>query len=219
MPPAHVIFDCDGVLVDSEPLSMRIDCEILREAGVPMSEAEAHRRFVGKTFAAMIAEISRDFGAVFPDDVSAAKDRRLLALYQTELKPVSGVIEALQLIGGAPSVASNSPAERVREALRLTALTPFFGNRIVTFEHVKRGKPEPDVFIEAAARAGAAPSACMVIEDSITGVTAASRAGCGVIGFTGTHPDPKHHATALAKAGARFVFHDMAALPGLLRED
>jgi HAD superfamily hydrolase (TIGR01509 family) len=218
MQPAHIIFDCDGVLVDSEPLSMRIDCQILREAGVPMDEAEAHRRFVGKTFAAMIAEVARQYGAVFPEDVSAAKDRRLLALYQSDLRPVAGVAATLQAIGGAPSVASNSPADRVREALRLTALTPYFADRIVTFEHVKRGKPEPDVFIEAARRAAADPSTCLVIEDSITGVTAAARAGCKVLGFTGTHPHADAHGHALAAAGAAAVFGDMLALPALLAE-
>ena len=89
------------------------------------------------------------------------------------------------------SVASNSPCERVEAALRITRLTRFFGNRITTFEHVARGKPEPDVFIEAARRAGYEPEDCIVIEDSVTGVTAAHRAGCRVLGFTGTHPHPE----------------------------
>lgn len=213
--PEHVIFDCDGVLVDSEPLSMRIDCAILRDAGVDMSEAEAHRRFVGKTFAAMINEIATQFEVRFPANISAEKDRRLLELYEVELKPVPGMAAALAAIGGRPSVASNSPADRVRESLRITGLTPFFDNRIVTFEHVKHGKPEPDVFIEAAARAGASPAACIVVEDSITGVTAAFRAGCRVLGFTGTNPHPEMHAKALIAAGASVVFHDMAELPPL----
>jgi HAD superfamily hydrolase (TIGR01509 family) len=216
MRSAHIIFDCDGVLVDSEPLSMRIDCEILAEAGVPMDEAEAHRRFVGKTFAAMIADVSREFGAVFPEGVSTDKDRRLLELFERELRPVTGVEATLREIGGAPSVASNSPAERVREALRMTGLTPFFENRIVTFEHVARGKPEPDIFLEAARRAGVAPAACLVVEDSVTGVTAAHRAGCLVLGFTGTHPHPARHARALIAAGASAAFHDMRELINLV---
>lgn len=217
MRPRHLIFDCDGVLVDSEPLSMAVDVEILREAGVTMSAAEAHRRFVGKTFAAMIAEITREFGAKFPADVSADKDRRLLKIYEKALKPVPGMAAALGEIGGKPSVASNSPAQRVREALRLTGLTPFFEDRIVTFEHVKHGKPEPDVFIEAAARAGAPPSSCIVVEDSITGVTAAFRAGCRVLGFTGTHLHPEHHAKALTAAGAPLTFHEMSRLAAVLQ--
>jgi HAD superfamily hydrolase (TIGR01509 family) len=213
----HIIFDCDGVLVDSEPLSMRIDVEILAENGVVMGEDEAHRRFVGKTFAAMIAEVTREFGASFPPGASSDKDRRLLDLYERELKPVPGIAEALHAIAMAPySVASNSPAQRVAEALRITGLTPHFGSRITTFEHVVNGKPEPDVFIEAARRVSADPAKCLVIEDSVTGVTAAKRAGCPVLGFTGTHSHPGEHAGRLAAAGAGLTFRYMAELPGLV---
>lgn len=215
----HFIFDCDGVLVDSEPLSMRIDVEILAENGVIMSEEEAHRRFVGRTFAAMLDEMAREFGASFPADASSQKDARLLALYERELKAVDGVEAALEaLMPQHFSVASNSPAERVEAALRITHLTRFFGNRITTFEHVARGKPEPDVFIEAARRAGYDPKDCIVVEDSVTGVTAAHRAGCHVLGFTGTHPHPDEQAKKLIDAGARRVFSRMADLPPLVAE-
>lgn len=212
----HIIFDCDGVLVDSEPLSMRIDVEILAENGVVMSEDEAHRRFVGKTFAAMIAEVERDFGASFPADTSAHKDQRLLELYERELKPVAGIEDTLRRIGMDYSVASNSPCRRVVEALRITGLTAFFGNRITTFEHVARAKPEPDVFIEAARRAATAPSRCLAIEDSVTGVAAAARAGCRVLGFTGTYRHRHEHAARLRAAGAGIVFERMTDLPELV---
>ena len=143
----HIIFDCDGVLVDSEPLSMRIDVEILAENGVNISADEAHRRFVGKTFAAMIAEVERAFGVCCAADASARKDQRLLELFARELKPVDGIEQALRRIGmdfGMDySVASNSPCQRVIEALRITGLTPFFGQRITTFEHVPLAKPRP----------------------------------------------------------------------------
>ncbi|MFN4141144.1 HAD family hydrolase [Aestuariivirga sp.] len=216
---AHFIFDCDGVLVDSEPLSMRVDVEILAEHGVVMGEEEAHRRFVGRTFAAMIDEVTRDFGVSFPAGVSAEKDLRLLELYERELKPVDGVEAALEALGKQRfSVASNSPAERVAAALRITGLTRFFGSRITTFEHVPRGKPAPDVFLEAAQRAGYAPEACIVIEDSVTGVTAAHRAGCFVLGFTGTHPHPEEQAEKLLAAGAAKVFARMPELPALVSE-
>ena len=219
MKPAHFIFDCDGVLVDSEPLSMKIDVQILAESGVIMSEAEAHARFVGKTFAAMLDEMSREHGVSFPADASAEKDLRLLRLYERELKVVDGVIAALDALSPQHfSVASNSPFERVEAALRITHLTPYFGNRITTFEHVARGKPEPDVFIEAARRAGYAPEDCIVIEDSVTGVTAAHRARCKVLGFTGTHPHPEEQALRLKEAGAARVFQRMARLPGLVQE-
>ncbi len=214
---AHIIFDCDGVLVDSEPLSMQADAEVLAAHGVIITPEEAHRRFVGKTFAAMIDEISAEFGVTFPTDASAQKDARLLELYEAGLRPVAGVADALQaLMPRALSVASNSPAARVAAALRITGLTDFFGGRIVSFEHVARGKPEPDVFIEAARRAGHAPDACIVIEDSVTGVTAARRAGCLVLGFTGTYPDPEDQARALEAAGAETTFSAMRELPGLI---
>lgn len=216
----HVIFDCDGVLVDSEPLSMRVDVEILAENGIVMSEQEAHARFVGKTFAAMLDEIRRDFGVAFPADASGQKDLRLLKLYETELRAVAGVRAALDALGRQEfSVASNSPLERVEAALRITHLTCFFGNRITTFEHVARGKPEPDVFIEAARRAGYPPRDCIVVEDSVTGVTAAHRAGCKVLGFTGTHPHPQEQARKLLDAGALTAFAEMQLLPGLVAED
>jgi HAD superfamily hydrolase (TIGR01509 family) len=215
----HFIFDSDGVLVDSEPLSMQIDVEILAENGIRMGEDEAHRRFVGKTFAAMIDEMAAEFGVSFPADTSNQKDLRLLELYEKELKAVDGVREALEaLMPQHFSVASNSPCERVEAALRITHLTRFFGNRITTFEHVARGKPEPDVFIEAARRAAYAPADCIVIEDSVTGVTAAHRAGCTVLGFTGTHPHPAEQAGKLLAAGAVAVFGEMRLLPGLVAE-
>ena len=214
----HIIFDCDGVLVDSEPLSMQIDVVILAENGVIMSAEEAHARFVGKTFAAMIDEVESEFGVRFPADASARKDRRLLLLYERELQVVDGVAAALSEIGQQPySVASNSPLERVAAALRITGLTPFFADRITTFEHVARPKPEPDVFIEAARRAGYRPQDCIVIEDSVTGVTAAQAAGCTVLGFAGTHPVRDEHAVKLLAAGARFAFNHMATLPNLVR--
>ena len=215
----HLIFDCDGVLVDSEPLSMKVDVQILAEHGIRMSAEEAHQRFVGRTFAAMLEEMGQEHGVSFPADTSNQKDRRLLELYARELVAVDGVEAALKALEPQHfSVASNSPCERVETALRITHLTQFFGNRITTFEHVARGKPEPDVFIEAARRAGYAPVDCIVVEDSVTGVTAAKRADCFVLGFTGTNPHPDEHAAKLQAAGAHATFRHMAELPPLARK-
>lgn len=217
MPFRHIIFDCDGVLVDSEPLSMRVDIEILAEAGVTMSPAEAHARFVGKTFAAMVEEVSNEFGVTFPPDISAEKDRRLLDLYHRELKPVAGILEALEDISPRElGIASNSPSARVRAALDITGLAPWFHGPLTTFEHVAKGKPAPDIYVEAARRAGTRPGACLVIEDSVTGVMAAARAGCRVLGFTGTHPHPETHGLRLLQAGATLTFRHMSNLPDLV---
>ena len=213
----HIIFDCDGVLVDSEPLSMRVDVELLAEAGVVMSEEEAHARFVGRTFAAMIEDVSREFGVSFPPDTSAEKDRRLIELYRRELKPVEGMVAALQAMGMADlGIASNSPESRVRAALDLTGLAPWFQGPVTTFEHVAQGKPAPDIYIEAARRAGVSPAACLVIEDSVTGVTAAVAAGCRVLGFTGTHPHHETQSLNLLEVGATLIFREMRALPNLV---
>lgn len=219
MPVPHLIFDCDGVLVDSEPLSMKVDVQILAENGITMSEDEAHHRFVGKTFAAMLDEMAREFGVRFPEGASGQKDLRLLELYETDLRAVDGITAALEALGPQQfSVASNSPLERVAAALRISGLSRFFGNRITTFEHVARGKPEPDVFIEAARRAGYAPQDCIVVEDSVTGVTAAHRAGCVVLGFTGTHPHPAEQAGKLLAAGSAAAFAHMDELPALVAQ-
>ncbi len=212
----HIIFDCDGVLIDSEPLSMRVDVELLAEAGVAMSEEEAHRRFVGLTFEAMIETVEHEYAVKFPVGLLAEKDRRLLALYERELKSVPGIGRALSAMAHPASIASNSPRRRIIEALRITGLTSFFGANIITFEDVSRPKPEPDVFLEAARRAGVAPAKCLAIEDSATGVTAAHRAGCRVLGFTGSHGDPGAHGPRLLGLGAETVFSRMADLPGLV---
>jgi HAD superfamily hydrolase (TIGR01509 family) len=212
----HIIFDCDGVLVDSEPLSMRADVEILAANGVIISEAEAHRRFVGKTFEAMLADIAAERGVELPSTLSQVKNRRLLELYAAHLKVVPGVPELLASLRLPASIASNSPGHRVAEAIRLTGIEQHFGGRIVTFEDVPKGKPEPDVYLETARRAGHSPANCLVVEDSVTGVTSAARAGCLVLGFTGTHEDPEGHGRKLLSAGAAEVFPAMTDLAGWL---
>jgi HAD superfamily hydrolase (TIGR01509 family) len=213
----HIIFDCDGVLVDSEPLSMRADVELLARHGVAITAAEAHKRFVGLTFEAMQARIEHDIGRKLPPTLRTEKDQLLLELYQQHLQEVPGVRAVLAGLAGRPAIASNSPRDRVVVALALTGLQDFFDGRITTYEEVRDGKPAPDIYLRAAEKAGVAPRDCLVIEDSVTGVTAAFRAGCRVIGFTGTHPHGQQHGGALKAAGARAVFHDMAALPPLLK--
>jgi beta-phosphoglucomutase-like phosphatase (HAD superfamily) len=115
------------------------------------------------------------------------------------------------------SCASNSPRARVAAAFRIAGLERFFGARITTFEDVRQGKPAPDVYLEAAGRAGVLPEECVVVEDSVAGVTAAARAGCKVLGFTGTTHEADTHGEMLAKAGAIKVFAHMDALPPLVQ--
>jgi HAD superfamily hydrolase (TIGR01509 family) len=210
----HVIFDCDGVLVDSEPLSMRADVMLLAQHGITISENEAHTRFVGTTFQAMLDMMTEQFGTVFPPDLHAVKNAMVEDLYRKELKIVPGirdVLDALKARGLAISIGSNSPKKRVELAIALTGIADRF-DRIVSYEDVAEGKPAPDIFLKAAALAGTAIDQCLIVEDSITGVTAATAAGIRTIGFTGTHAHPEQHAKALTKAGAAVVIARMSDL-------
>ena len=211
----HIIFDCDGVLVDSEPLSMRLDRDILAENGLKLSIAEVSALSIGLTFEAFADKVRRDYKIRLPADATAAKDARLLALYEKELKTAPGIRETLARMTLPMSVASNSPAERVEAALRICKLGRYFAKRITTFEHVAEGKPAPDIYILAAKRARVRPRDCLVIEDSVAGVTSAVAAGCHVIGYTGLVHDPKAHAKRLKAIGARNVINRFDQLPDM----
>jgi HAD superfamily hydrolase (TIGR01509 family) len=210
----HIIFDCDGVLVDSEPLSMRADVALLRRFGIEISEAEAHQRFVGTTFQAMLDMMTAQHGVSFPKDLHDVKNATVEDLYRSELKIVDGVAEvlsALKLRGVSISIGSNSPRKRVELAIELTGIAKHF-DRIVTYQDVADGKPAPDIFLRAAKLAVATIDECLVVEDSVTGTTAATAAGIRTVGFTGTHAHPLQHAADLKKAGAVTVIAQMTNL-------
>ena len=213
---AHIIFDCDGVLIDSEEISMATDQALLAENGVVISEQEMHRRFVGKTFTAMVEELEAERGIRLPTDLEARKDEIMLERYRLGLQPVAGVHQALDAITHPKSIGTNGPRHRALLALEVTGIAHHFDGRLTTFEDVTRGKPFPDVYLLAAERAGFPPSECLVIEDSVTGVAAAVAAGCPTLGFTGSHLHRSEHALALTRLGAMRVFNDMAELPDML---
>ena len=212
----QVIFDCDGVLVDSEPLSMEVDRDILAENGIAMTVEEVGAQFIGLTFEAFIDRIQNDYRIKLPSDVSADKNRRLLALYERKLKAAPGIHDTLTRMKLPMSCASNSPRHRVEAAFRIAGLSEFFGDRITTYEDVAQGKPAPDVYIEAARRARVSPAACLVIEDSRAGVTSAVAAGCHVIGFTGLAHDGSALGRSLAQIGAKKVVNRHADLPAAI---
>ena len=212
----HIIFDCDGVLIDSEEISMAVDRRLLAENGVHLSEGEMHQRFVGKTFAAMIKEVEALSGRVMPPDLEARKDVIMLEAYARELKPIAGVPLMLDAIALPKSIGTNGPRARALQALRIVGIDRHFGERMTTFEDVVHGKPAPDIYLLAAKRAGFAPHDCAVVEDSVTGVAAAVAAGCVTFGFTGSQVHRSEHALKLVELGAHVVFDDMAKLPGLL---
>lgn len=220
-PPGLVIFDCDGVLVDSEPISISVLVEVITRAGGTIDEETAYQRFLGRSMATIRKILSRDF---FLDFTPAHLDSLRAVLYERfrrELRPVAGVAEAVGAIAMPFCVASSSQPERIRLSLGVTGLLELFEPRIYSSTMVDRGKPAPDLFLHAAREMGAAPRDCVVIEDSPAGVEAARRAGMRVLAFTGASHAPSHAPSPAPGPGGRdfapdLVFGDMRALPALL---
>jgi HAD superfamily hydrolase (TIGR01509 family) len=132
------------------------------------------------------------------------------------VRGVRDALEDIRNMGLSMSIASNGPKERVKLALQLTGLLPYFKNAIVTYEDVPQGKPAPDMYLLAAKNAGVKADDCLVVEDSLTGVTAAVDAGCWTLGFTGTYEDQQAHGEKLKDIGAEAIFSKMADLPALV---
>jgi HAD superfamily hydrolase (TIGR01509 family) len=207
-----LIFDCDGVLVDSEVLSCQVDADLLTGLGVPYTADEIARQFVGVSLKDMIAGIEAEHGQKLPADFGDRINRTLFARFETELKPIPGVREAILALPHRRCVASSSTPDRIALSLRVTGLSDLF-DHLFSSVQVPRGKPAPDLFLHAAEQMGFAPADCLVIEDSVAGVQAARAAGMKVIGFTGGgHCGPQHEAR-LREAGAMAVVQRMAELP------
>lgn len=210
-----LIFDCDGVLVDSEVLACRIDAEVLTELGVPYTAEEIMRQFVGVSMKDMIARIEAERGFSLPRDLGEKVNRTLFARFETDLEPIQGVREAILALPYQRCVASSSVPERIALSLRVTGLAQLF-DHVFSATEVPRGKPAPDLFLHAARHMETHPSSCLVIEDSPAGVQAALAAGMRVIGFTGgAHCGPDHGET-LRQAGASVIVERMADLPATI---
>jgi HAD superfamily hydrolase (TIGR01509 family) len=208
---ALVIFDCDGVLVDSEPISIRIDVEMFAEVGMTVTEQEVIDRFVGRSPDTLRQAVEEHLGHPPPDDWEERGEQRLRRAFEAELEPVPGIVEALERISLPMCVASSSPPARLRFKLELTGLYDRFAGRIFSASEVANGKPAPDLFLHAAARMATAPEKCVVVEDSRYGVQAARAAGMDALGYAGGVT------SADVLAGPRtVVFDDMRALPELL---
>jgi HAD superfamily hydrolase (TIGR01509 family) len=206
-----VIFDCDGVLVDSERLAVRIDVEVLGKLGWVLTEAEVVERFVGRSDAAVAREIEAHLGRTLPGDWLTEFEHLYREAFAAELRPVPGVVEALDRITLPTCVASSGSHDKMRYTLGLTGLYARFAGRIFSASEVAHGKPAPDLFLHAAARMGVEPAACAVVEDSRFGVQAARAAGMRVLGYAGGLTP----AERLAGPGT-VVFRDMRELPELL---
>ncbi len=211
-----LIFDCDGVLVDSESLSCRIDAEFLTQIGIPYTAEEIARQFLGVSLKTMIARIEAERDCKLPDDFSERLNSILFARFETDLKPIEGVRDAILSLPYPRCVASSSVPERIALSLRITGLSDLFDD-IFSSTQVPRGKPAPDLFLHAASNMKARPEDCLVIEDSVAGVQAALAAGMRVIGFTGGGHCGPDHAERLRQAGAPLVIDRMADLPDAVR--
>ena len=208
-----VIFDNDGVLVDSEPLSNTILAGYLTELGHPTSYEDSLRDYMGAALHRVHDVVLERTGQRLPAEFDTTYQGRVFDAFERELRPVEGVAVVLEKLAadGVPyCLASSGSHERIRVALRTTGLYPRFGERrIFSSQDVGRGKPAPDLFLHAAAAMGVAPERCVVVEDSPLGVQAAQAAGMDVLGFTAMTP-------AGRLAGATALFGSMAELPGLL---
>lgn len=215
--PELVIFDCDGVLVDSETLALGCARKAFAELGVELSEERTRDLFLGISQTAMRATARAVLALELPQDFEARLTRRTVAAFECELRGVEGLREALGALVSPVCVASSSSPERIRASLRIVGYSDLFGERVFSASEVERGKPAPDLFLHASSRLGVAPSACLVIEDAAPGVEAARNAGMIAFGFTGgAHAIGGDYRERLLGAGASIVFDDMRDLPRLI---
>jgi HAD superfamily hydrolase (TIGR01509 family) len=207
-----VIFDCDGVLIDSERLAIRTESQILTELGWPLTEDEVIERFVGRSSTYMQSVIEEKLGR--PVDWKAEFERRVREVCERELVPVDGVVAVLDELTAPSCVASSSGHQMLDFKLGLTGLAERFAGRIFSADDVAHGKPDPAVFLFAASSMGVAPARCAVIEDSVSGVQAGLAAGMSVFAFTGSVTT----AHDLELDGV-VLFDHMDQLPSLLKNE
>ena len=210
-----LIFDCDGVLVDSEPIANDILSETLTALGRPMTAEECMRTQVGRSLADILRETSALVGRALPDGIGAAMNERLFARFRQELRAIDGVAATLEALPQPRCLASSSRPERIDLALSVTGLASYFERRFSATQ-VARGKPAPDLFLLAAREMGAAAARAIVIEDSVAGVEAARAAGMRAIGFVGGGHATADLAARLKAAGAEHVIAVMRDLPATI---
>ena len=207
-----VIFDCNGVLVDSEPLATAIVSNAFMRAGFPLTPDIVARFFTGRRPADMFAEVEIAAGRKLPPDFAATVARETLRRFRAELRATAYAAHALSWLRGPKCVASSSSLDRVRLSLESADLLRFFDPYLFSANDVPNGKPAPDIFLHAARVMGVNPRDCLVIEDSVVGVTAAVTAGMTVIGFIGGSHARGRLESQLRTAGARAIITDMRAL-------
>jgi HAD superfamily hydrolase (TIGR01509 family) len=213
-----VIFDCYGVLVDSELIGCRVEAEELAREGISITAEAILERFTGATAAETFRTLAAEHGKALPDSFVARVKAEICAAFSRELQAIAGIAAALERIALPVCVASSSDPLRIEHSLRTVGLLERFAPHVFSAAEVARGKPAPDLFLHAARRMGATPGDCTVIEDSGRGVEAGIAAGMRVLGFAGgSHCRPGHGAR-LQALGAERVFAEMSLLPELLAD-
>lgn len=179
-----VIFDCDGVLVDSEPISNRVMVEMANENGADIDLEYAYQYFKGNSFKACLNLVGTLINKPLPENFEKLFRQRSFEAFQKEIKPIEGVKDVLRQLQIPYCVASSGPEHKIKLNLELTGLASFFTSNVFSCFQIKKWKPEPDIFLHAAKTMGFKPEECVVIEDSLLGVEAAKRGGFDVFGFT-----------------------------------
>jgi HAD superfamily hydrolase (TIGR01509 family) len=217
MPIDLIIFDCDGVLVDSEVISCRAHADVLSRHGYPITSDEVFERFLGRSTRQANLEIETELGRKLPDNYHVELQDELFGNFERDLEAIRGIHDALDRITQRVCVASSGSHQRMRVSLGSTSLYERLAPNIFSASQVKNGKPAPDLFLFAANEMKVPPERCVVIEDSVAGITGARAAGMTVFGFCGGSHCGPGYAEILRQAGADLTFDDMRQLPDLVR--
>ncbi len=211
-----IIFDCDGVLVDSEVISCRSHADVLSRHGYPITQEQVFDRFLGRSTRQANSEVEAELGRTLPDDFHVQLQDEQLRSFEADLEAIPHIHAALDAITQAVCVASSGSHQRMRVTLGRTLLTDRFAPNIFSASQVTNGKPAPDLFLFAAHQMNVPPERCLVIEDSVPGITGGRAAGMTVLGFHGGSHCRPGHGDSLRAAGAAATFGDMRQLPGLI---
>jgi len=213
-----VIFDCDGVLVDSEVISCRAHAETLTRHGYPITADQVLERFLGVSDREARMMIETEIGLSLPGDFETQMNQAALQCYAEDLQTIPFIGEAVAAIGLKKCVASSGTPEKIRHGLDCTGLYDLFAPHIFSASQVERGKPAPDLSLFAAEQMQSAPARCVVIEDSLPGITGGLAAGMTVLGFHGGSHCRPGYADTLRAAGVIATFDDMRQLPDLVAQ-
>ncbi|WP_234682410.1 HAD family hydrolase [Bradyrhizobium monzae] len=212
-----IIFDCDGVLVDSEAISCRAHADVLTRHGYPITSEQVSERFLGRSTKQANLEIEAELGRKLPEAYHGDLQDELFRAFEADLEAIHGIHDVLDVVTQRVCVASSGSHPRMRVSLGSTGLYERLAPNIFSSSQVTNGKPAPDLFLFAAKEMGVPPERCVVIEDSLAGIAGARAARMKVFGFYGGSHCGAGHAETLRQAGADLTFSDMHQLPELVR--